>query len=392
MSSQNLRHITQNLLTFGLDHLSTSIQAFLTDKQASGLSPHTISFYRDCLIMFEKFCANLAVTKIEQVDANLIRQYLLHLEQTGHNSTSRHGHYRALRAFMYWLEVELGEDEYRAPIRKVKPPKLPKDLIEGANLEDVQRMVAACAGHTFTALRDKALLLFLLDTGASATLMTPGFRDRVGARVAGREVTFSGAGNLSGSRQVVRVGRARLAGMEWRDFDCVVDAMQALQPVHDRPLDGIVGINLLGARPCSIDIPGRSIVLGAPVPAAGGAPSCPVGLTPSGVPTVVLRVNGRAVTFVLDTGANRTFMRRGDWNGAVDAAAGAVTTGIDGRRDETVRSAQRADVRLGGVLVRGVELTLRDGGTNLLGMDFFRANGVWLDLGRRVVVVRPSGP
>jgi integrase/recombinase XerC/integrase/recombinase XerD len=169
MSSQNLRHITQNLLTFGLDHLSTSIQAFLTDKQASGLSPHTISFYRDCLVMFEKFCANLAVTKIEQVDANLIRQYLLHLEQTGHNSTSRHGHYRALRAFMYWLEIELGEDEYRAPIRKVKPPKLPKDLIEGANLEDVQRMVAACAGHTFTALRDKALLLFLLDTGARAS-------------------------------------------------------------------------------------------------------------------------------------------------------------------------------------------------------------------------------
>lgn len=169
MSSANLRHMTQNLLSFGLDHLSTAIQAFLNDKQASGFSSNTVDFYRKCLSKFERFCDTQGVIKVEQIDANLIRQHLLWLEQNGHSPGGRHAHYRSLRAFLYWLEAELGEDAYRAPIRKVKPPKLPKEIIEGANLDDIQRMVAVCSDHTFTALRDKALLLFLLDTGSRAS-------------------------------------------------------------------------------------------------------------------------------------------------------------------------------------------------------------------------------
>ncbi|WP_322508949.1 tyrosine-type recombinase/integrase [Anaerolinea sp.] len=169
MSSANLRHMTPNLVTFGLDHLSTAIEAFLVDRQSSGLSPHTIEFHRDSLKRFAQFCESQAITRIDQITADTIRAFLLWLEQQGHKPGGRHARYRSLRAFLYWLETELGEDTYRAPIRKVKAPKLPKEVIEGVSLDDVQRMIEACKGNRFTELRDKALLLFLLDTGARAS-------------------------------------------------------------------------------------------------------------------------------------------------------------------------------------------------------------------------------
>lgn len=169
MSSANLRHMTQNLVTFGLDHLSNAIEAFLVDRQSSGLSPHTIEYHRDSLKRFAQFCESQAITRIDQITADTIRAFLLWLEQQGHKPGGRHARYRSLRAFLYWLETELGEDTYRAPIRKVKAPKLPKEVIEGVNLDDVQRMIEACKGNRFTELRDKALLLFLLDTGTRAS-------------------------------------------------------------------------------------------------------------------------------------------------------------------------------------------------------------------------------
>ncbi|MDT8896777.1 MAG: tyrosine-type recombinase/integrase [Thermanaerothrix sp.] len=170
MSSSKIRHITRNhVFTFGLDHLSTAVEAFIIDRQSSGLSPNTIQFYRNCLRRFIQFCDSQAITQIDQVAPDTIRAYLLWLEQNGHNPSGRHAHYRTLRAFMFWLESELGEDTYRAPIRKVKPPKVPKEIIEGVSLDDVQRMIDACKGNRFTDLRDKALLLFLLDTGTRAS-------------------------------------------------------------------------------------------------------------------------------------------------------------------------------------------------------------------------------
>lgn len=168
MSSQKLRHITQNLVTFGLDHLSTALQAFLNDRRASGLSPHTVDFYARSLAKFTQFCDSQAITKIEQITPDTIRMFMLWLEHLGHQPGGRHAYYRSVRAFLLWLEAEFG-DEYHAPIRKVKAPKLPKTIIEGVSMEDAQRMIAACKGNRFTELRDKALLLFLLDTSVRAS-------------------------------------------------------------------------------------------------------------------------------------------------------------------------------------------------------------------------------
>ena len=54
------------------------------------------------------------------------------------------------------------------PIRKVKAPKVPLELLEPVSFETVTRMVKACPHNTFTGDRDTAILLCLLDTGARA--------------------------------------------------------------------------------------------------------------------------------------------------------------------------------------------------------------------------------
>jgi integrase len=49
---------------------------------------------------------------------------------------------------------------------KVKPPIVPEQPVPIVPEEGLQRLLAACAGKTFDARRDTAIVMFLLDTGA----------------------------------------------------------------------------------------------------------------------------------------------------------------------------------------------------------------------------------
>lgn len=164
MCAQKSVHMTH----YHFRDIPTAIQAFLNDRKAGGASPNTIEYYRRTLTKFSDYCSAQNVTRIDQITADTVRSYLLYLEQQNHSPGGRHAHFRAVRALLLWLESE-SDGEYQAPIRKVKPPKLPKTIIEGASLDDISAMLATCKGNDFIDLRDKAILLFLLDGGARAS-------------------------------------------------------------------------------------------------------------------------------------------------------------------------------------------------------------------------------
>lgn len=159
--------LTQNqhliFLVQPYDHLATATESFLLDRKTANLTPKSIEFYALQLKRFAKFCESQAITKIEQITPDTIRQFLLWLENTGHNAGGRHGSFRVLRAFFYWLENE--NDGYIAPIRKVRPPKVDVQPIEGVKTEELKALLDTCKGDRFTDKRDKALFLFLADTG-----------------------------------------------------------------------------------------------------------------------------------------------------------------------------------------------------------------------------------
>jgi len=138
----------------------------LVDRKSQNLAAGTLYFYRMKLQLFTRYCESQVITQIGQITPVLIRQWLLHLEETGHNVGGIHAAYRALRTFLYWWENELEPEGWKNPIRKVKAPRLTDDPLEPVQIDHVQKLIDACTGPN--GARDKALLLFLLDTGARA--------------------------------------------------------------------------------------------------------------------------------------------------------------------------------------------------------------------------------
>ncbi|WP_322506771.1 tyrosine-type recombinase/integrase [Anaerolinea sp.] len=155
----------QTVLDQGIASITVAIAAenFLVDCHVRQVSPTTAQFYRKKLKRFVIFCEAQAATALEQVDADVLRRFFLWLEESGNNPGGRHAYFRALRAFFRWLENEF--EGYTSPLRKLRPPKVDVLPIEGVSLNDVQALLETCRDRSFVSVRDRALILFLLDTG-----------------------------------------------------------------------------------------------------------------------------------------------------------------------------------------------------------------------------------
>jgi integrase/recombinase XerD len=147
------------------DYLLTWIEGFLIDRKARGLTNNTLLFYTRKLKQFNDFAESQAVCRVSQIDSNLIRQFLLWMENTGHNDGGKLTAFRALRAFMHWNEEETEE---KTTIHKIKAPRVAMDPLEGVSIDTVMQLVKVCPHGTFSGDRDVAILLGLLDTGARA--------------------------------------------------------------------------------------------------------------------------------------------------------------------------------------------------------------------------------
>jgi site-specific recombinase XerD len=143
--------------------LQQDADAFIRDCRSRSLSRHTVAYYRRQISFLQAYCETQGVCKTEDITADLLRQYLISLEE-GHNPGGRHARYRAVKVFMLWFEREMEPENWNNPIHKVKPPKVSNEPIEGASIDQIKKMLATC-DDGFIGLRDRAMLLFLLDSG-----------------------------------------------------------------------------------------------------------------------------------------------------------------------------------------------------------------------------------
>ena len=149
------------------DYLLILIESFLIDRRSQGLSPETISFYTKKLKYFLRYCEGQALTQVSQLTSDLIRRYILELSET-HNPGGVHACFRPLRTLLYWIEdEEIMPQGWKNPIRRVKAPKLPTEPIEPISVEDINLLLKTCESN-YSGVRDKAMMLGLLDTGARA--------------------------------------------------------------------------------------------------------------------------------------------------------------------------------------------------------------------------------
>lgn len=149
-------------------YLSIWIESFLVDRTARGLSKRTVSFYAEKLRLFTDYCDAQIIKNITEITPSIIREFLLFLEQKNHNPGGVHAVYRSLRAFLNWWEDELEPEGWNNPMDKIKAPKVPREPLEPVEISTISEVLKVCDQVSFNGLRDKAILLALLDTGARA--------------------------------------------------------------------------------------------------------------------------------------------------------------------------------------------------------------------------------
>jgi site-specific recombinase XerD len=168
ISMSSTKHQDQGINVLSqTDYLPILISSFLTDRKAQGFADATVKFYQKKLKYFSRFCEGQVVTQISQLTPDLIRRYILELRD-GHNDGGVHACFRSLRTLLYWVEEEeIMPSDWQNPIRKVKAPRLPVEPIEAIPLQDIHALMDTCK-QSFAGIRDKAMLMGLLDTGARA--------------------------------------------------------------------------------------------------------------------------------------------------------------------------------------------------------------------------------
>jgi site-specific recombinase XerD len=142
--------------------LARDVSAFLTDRQARGLSPRTADFYRDELANLANFLREQGVTDTEHITAMHLRAVLLHL-RTRRSPGGIHAGYRAASVFLRWYEAEYEPDGWTNPILKVTAPTVPQEPLPPVDLAHVKAILDTCRRRTFSGDRDRAIMLALMD-------------------------------------------------------------------------------------------------------------------------------------------------------------------------------------------------------------------------------------
>lgn len=171
--------------------LAQAIDGFLLDCAARRLSAHTVRDYATTLRRFVGFVGEDA--SLAQIDATTIRRFMAFLgtPQAGGGAVAREArplskktslnYHTGLSALWQWA---VGEGLVgRNVVREVEPPRPEKTVIVPLSQGDVKALLQACeltreygregqrvcSNARPTALRDKTLILVLLDTGLRAS-------------------------------------------------------------------------------------------------------------------------------------------------------------------------------------------------------------------------------
>ena len=141
--------------TPSLDDLSA---LYLLRCEVEGKSAQTVRAYRETLGRFRR------VVTVDDAAAVTPGDVYRYLGGFSHLSLeTRHRYFREVRCFFNWL-VD-GRYLHDNPFRGIKNVRLPQRIVEPFSPADIAQLMAACDSATALGLRDRAMVLCLLDTG-----------------------------------------------------------------------------------------------------------------------------------------------------------------------------------------------------------------------------------
>ena len=156
-------------------NLADAVAIFLDAKMADGLSEETVRWYKGRLKRLGEALGEVEVSSVSSMD---LRQFIVGLRKRsvlyedhpyreqmegGLSPSTRQGYVRAIKQLFGWLVQEgcIAED----PTRHIKLPPLPRQQPRAITSVDLGRLLKAAEGDEPGNKRDRALLLFLADTG-----------------------------------------------------------------------------------------------------------------------------------------------------------------------------------------------------------------------------------
>lgn len=140
--------------------LTELVRLYLLRCDVEGKSVRTVRAYRETLGRFLRDLPPAAIQEPATIRQEHIYAYLGGF--TSLTLDTRHRYFREVRCFFNWLvDVDYLTS---SPFAKLRNVRLPKKIVRPYTLDDVHALLAAC-GETPQGLRDRAILLLLLDTG-----------------------------------------------------------------------------------------------------------------------------------------------------------------------------------------------------------------------------------
>jgi len=142
--------------------LAQAVNQFLLDCEARNLTPATLRFYWQRLGGFVAYLEAQNVTAPQNITPAHIRVFLASFPERELSPYYAHQHARAIKTLCGFLLREGVLDA--SPMRTVRVPRLPKEVLPPFTPADVAALMAVCACE-----RDTALVLVLLDSGVRAS-------------------------------------------------------------------------------------------------------------------------------------------------------------------------------------------------------------------------------
>jgi integrase/recombinase XerD len=157
------------------ESLLNSTQRFFQNylRQTRGASAHTVRAYRDALRLFFLFVADherkpVAGLTLDDVRANTVLAFLEHIEtRRGNTAVTRNCRLAAVRSFVqYLLQHDVTRAGQYGAILAVRTKRTTRRAVSYLEPEEARALIAAIDARSRTGERDRALLLFLYNTGA----------------------------------------------------------------------------------------------------------------------------------------------------------------------------------------------------------------------------------
>jgi site-specific recombinase XerC len=132
--------------------------------RAQNRSPATRSNYADALRQFAAFLADRGMPiEVASISREHVEAFLADLFAQGRAAATVKARYGALSVFFRWL-LDEGEIS-RSPMDRMKTPTVGDQPTRVLTDDELRRLLAACNGKDFPAVRDAAMIRLFLDSG-----------------------------------------------------------------------------------------------------------------------------------------------------------------------------------------------------------------------------------